>query len=155
MNPNVFRKGDAPSCLVVDASWEDVINQPAFFTELAVRIVGMTDEAEKIGLLRKATTLGKTKEAINSILLEPLREDTETSETPVLRKPNTILVDAFWDEIKKSGHTWEKFTEALQKAADMRARILEGQPLSNSATLQDVKDEFNNTIVKPLTGIEK
>ena len=51
MDPNIFKKEDAESCLVVNKTWNQILNKPDFFTELGKRIVNMTEEAEKVGEL--------------------------------------------------------------------------------------------------------
>lgn len=154
MNPNVFRKGDAASCLVVSKTWDDVLNTPGFFKELAERLIEMMENAEDIGRITKATTFGQFKKAINEILLDPLRHDPSSpdsgKDTP---EPGTILVDAFWDEIISPNKDWERLQEAIEKAAEVKKRIEEHVPLTSSDTLQNTKDNFNQTIVEPLNGI--
>lgn len=157
MDPNVFRKGDAPSCLVVDKTWADVINKPDFLDELERRIVAMADGAEQIDLIDKSTTLREFKEAINTVLLKPLQMEIapEEPEEGGAHGAGTILADAFWDEIKIPDDTWENFRDALVKAYNMKLRIQEHQPLSASDTLQTAKDNFTDTVVKPLLGINE
>ena len=155
MDPNVFRKGDAPSCLVVDKSWNEIVGKPDFFDELAERIVRMMDAADDFGLLTRATTLRQFKDAVNEILLRPLQYDYPAGEDIVLKGSDTILVDAFWDEIRQDENTWVKFKDAITRAYDMKGRIAEHKPLTNKDMLQSSKDNFNETIVKPLCGINE
>ena len=155
MDPNVFRKGDASSCLVVDKTWEDVIGKPDFMDELAERIVDMMDGAEDFGLLTTATTFLQFKKAVNQILLRPLQKDIETTENTNSQPPDTILVDAYWDEIPQTENKWRKFKEAVARAYDMKLQIGEHQPLSERDTYQTVKDNFNDTVVKPMLGINE
>ena len=155
MDPNIFRKGDAPSCLVVDKTWDDIVNKPEFFDELVERVVAMMNGAEDIGLLKKSTTLGQLKEAINTILLRPLQAPSHSSEDPKSKTPGSILVDAFWDEIPQTEEKWQKFKEAIARAYDMKIQIGDHQPLTERDTLQTTKDNFNDTVVKPMLGINE
>ena len=150
MNPAIFRKGDASSVLVVDKTWEDIIDKPDFFDSLAQIIVSMTDAA--VEEVDKKTTLRNFKEAINRILIRPL-SDTPAATISPMKKEGTILVDAFWDEIRKSSDKWEKLHAALEKAWLMKQKIDLGTPLTVSDTLQESKNNFNEAIVKPLLGI--
>lgn len=155
MDPNVFRKGNASSCLVVDKTWDEVINKPDFFDELAKRIVAMLEGAESLGdlaILTRRDTLGRTKTVINTILLEPLQELYEETAQRAVRTEGSILADAFWSEIKSNEQSMERLLEALEKAYKMKQKIADGRPLTGSDTLQTVKDTFNNTISKPLLG---
>ena len=47
MDPAIFRKGDATSVLVVDKSWNDIIDKPDFFDEKKVEEI--VDAAEEAG----------------------------------------------------------------------------------------------------------
>lgn len=154
MDPAIFRKGDAPSVLVVDKSWNDIIDKPDFFDELAERIVKMSDAAESIGQMIKSTTFMQFKRAINAVLMEPLLASVEHDGHNVDRKTGSVLADAFWDEIKKPDDVWEKLQAALAKAYEMKLRIAENRPLTESDTLMQSKNVFNDTIMKPLLGIE-
>lgn len=155
VSPSLFRKGDAPSCLVVDKSWEDIINKPDFFDELVERVVNMMKGAEVVGLLTKATTLRELKEAINEILLEPLQEELHIGEDVVQRTPGSVLADAFWDEIPQTTEYWLRFKEAIARAYEMKNQIAEHQPLTKKDTLMSTKNNFNDTVVKPLLGINE
>ena len=152
MNPNVFRKGDAASCLVVDKTWGEIVNKPDFFDELVERLVLMKTKAETIGLLKKSTTLREFKEAVNEILLYPLQYDYPAGEDFVLKGSDTILVDAFWDEIQKDEDMWKEARDALARAYDMKNSIAEHQPLTKKDTLQKSKDNFNEAVVIPMSG---
>lgn len=153
MNPAIFRKTDAPSILVVDKSWEQVLDKPDFFNELAERIVDMTTAANEIGELTGRTTLRGVKEAINEILMKPLTKMTEHESINVERQEGSVLVDAQWDEIIKSDEMWEKLKPAIEKAYEMKKRIEEASPLTNKTTLQQTKDVLNTAVIKPLTGV--
>lgn len=155
MDPNVFRKGDAPSCLVIDKTWDDILGKPDFMDELAERIVSMMDEANDFGLVKKTTTFEEFKRAINKILLRPLQKDVSTEESAGIQPPGTILVDAFWDEIPQTEEKWVKFKDAVERAYDMKLRIDEHQPLTARDILQTAKDNFNDTVVKPMLGINE
>ena len=155
MDPAIFRKGDASSVLVVDKTWNDVIDKPDFFDELAERIVKMSDNAKDFGLRLKSTTFGRFKEAINSVLMDPLLEPLDHESHDVVRTPGSVLVDAFWDEIIKPDGMWEKLKGAIEKAYMMKEKIAERLPLNASSTLQETKDTFNDTVMKPLLGINE
>lgn len=153
MDPAIFRKGDASSVLVVDKSWNDIIDKPDFFDELAERIVKMSDAAKSIGLMLNSTTFRQFKEAINEILMNPLLSSVEHDGNNVVQKPGTVLADAFWDEIEKPDDVWAKLRDAIAKAYGMKEKIAERSPLTRSDTLLQAKTTFNDTIVKPLLGI--
>lgn len=154
MDSNVFRKGDASSCLVVNTTWQEVINKPDFFDELAKRIVAMYSNALDIGPLLKASTLADLKTAINSILVEPLTNpDYNTPDNATTPRANTVLADAFWDEIELPDEMWGKLKDALIGASNMREQTLEHTPLTTKDTLQEVKVNFNETVVYPLLSI--
>ena len=161
MDPAIFRKGNASSVLVVDKSWDDIIDKPDFFDELAERIVKMTDNAESIGLMLKSTPFGPAKnknvinlkDAINKVLMEPLLASVEQDNVNVVKKDGSILVDALWDEIILPDLVWKKLYAALEKAYSMKLRIGESEPLTSADTLMDTKNTFNDTVLKPLLGI--
>lgn len=155
VSPSIFRKGDAPSCLVVDKTWEEIINKPDFFDELVERVVNMMKGAEDIGLLTKATTLRELKEAINTVLLRPLQEDLHTGGEAVSGKTEAILADAFWDEILLTSEYWSRLEESIARAYELKTKIAEQQPLSNKDTLMSTKNKFNDTVVKPMLGIDE
>lgn len=155
MDPNVFRKGDASSCLVVDKAWKDVINKPAYFDILAKRIVDMLEEAEKDGLITKSDNFQRVKTKINEILLLPLQKEYELSAREKTHTEGYILADAFWDEIKMDDPIYERLHEALERAYAIRQQVLQHSPLTASDKLQDVKDDFNATIIKPLLHINE
>lgn len=155
MNPAIFRKGDAPSVLVVDKSWDDIIDKPDFFDELAERIVKMADAAGSIGLMKKATTFSKFKEAINTVLMDSLLATVEQEGTNPVRKDGSVLVDAFWDEIIKPNDVLDKLQVAITRAYEMKLRIEESSPLKSSDTLMKSKDTFNETVLKPLLGYKE
>ena len=157
MSSNTFRKGDASSCLVVGKSWNEIINKPDFYDELAVRIVKMLTAAESLGILRRPDTFTAVKETINKVLLEPLRKN--LSDLPISESSHTkgyILADAFWDEILSAGGVdLTRLKLALERAGAMRTAINEHAPLGVKDTLQDVKTNFNDTVLKPLLGINE
>lgn len=155
MDPAIFRKGDASSVLVVDKSWNDIIDKPDFFNELAKRIVLMAQAANTIGQITKTTTLRQFKDAINAVLMTPLLETFDNSDHNPTRKPGSVLVDAFWDEIIKPDKDWEELKSAIEKAYDMKLRIGEHSPLTNADTLMRSKETFNDTVMKPLLGINE
>ena len=155
ISPEVFRKGEASSCLVVGKTWKDIINKPAFLDEMVVRVVNMMNGAEDVGLLTKATTLRELKEAINKILLRPLQEELHIGEDVVVRTPGSVLADAFWDEIPQTTEYWVRFKEAITRAYEMKNQIAEHQPLTDKDTLMSTKNNFNDTVVKPMLGIKE
>lgn len=158
MSSYTFRKYDAPSVLVVDKTWRDILNKPADFDELAARILAMANEAQIQGLLTKFTTLSQFKDAVNTVLLNPLQEEVvvpPSSDDDESMDGETILADAFWDEIVGEGEVWEKLYEAMQRANAVRVQIEEHSALSAEDTLMDTKTNFNEVILKPLNGIEK
>lgn len=155
MDPAIFRKGDASSVLVVDKTWNDIIDKPDFFDELAERIVMMSDAAADVGLMLKSTTFIKFKAAINKILAEPLLAEVSSGGANVVKKPDSVLVDALWDEIVVPDAVWGKLRSAIEKAYDMKSRIDENRPFANSDTLIQTTEKFNETVVKPLLGINE
>lgn len=153
MDPNIFKKEDAESCLVVNKSWDQILNKPDFFTELGKRIVNMTEEAEKVGELTRESTLKFVKAAINKVLLGPLQEEMDESIGNPTRGNNTILVDAFWDEISQNDTAYDHLKESIEKAYAMKKRIDQMSPLSGGSTLQDTKTTMNKAVLEPLRGI--
>ena len=154
MDPNIFKKEDAPSCLVVGKSWNEILNKPDFFTELGERIVKMADNAEKVGELTSESTFSFVKAAINSVLLEPLQEEIETgSETQPTASENTILADAFWDEISNDDKVLSKLKSSIEKAYAMKKRIEASQPLTDGSSLNDLKSTMNYNALEPLRGL--
>ena len=155
MDPNIFRKGDAPSCLVVDKTWDDIIDKPDFFDELANRILEMTSQAESLQpqFNPKTATFWQLKDAINKVLMVPLTDRNTHQSVQKKRTEGSVLVDAFWDEIIVTDNDWEKLKSAIAKAYDMRLRIEEHNPLTESDTLKKTKDVFNETTIMPLLGI--
>lgn len=155
MDPAIFRKGDASSVLVVDKSWNDIIDKPDFFDELAERIVLMTDRAESIGMMLKSSPLKDLKNAINLVLMDSLIEDVGHGAPDVKRKEGSVLVDALWDEIQISDADWKRLYTAIEKAVAMKDRTTENYPFTSSDTLMSTKDKFNDTVLKPLLGINE
>ena len=148
MDPNVFRKGDASSCLVVDKAWKDVYNKPDFFTTLAEVITRMAAEAKETGIVHKATSFGEFKRIINQVLLTPLREaQYEPSHEKYDTQP--VMADAFWSEIEQNDE-WAGLYKAIEKAYVMRESIIAHRPLVAADKLQDVKDNFNETVIEPM-----
>ena len=155
MDPNVFRKGDASSVLVVDKSWKDIIDKPDFLDELSKRILLMSHAAEAFGQVTKATTFQQFKNAVNSVLMDPLIETVDTDEQNVVRKHGSVLVDAYWDEIIKTDDDWKELKSAVERAYIMKVKIGEHNPLTSSDTLMKSKETFNDTVMKPLLGINE
>lgn len=155
MDKNIFRKEDATSCLVVDKSWDQILDKPDFFTELGKRIVEMTSEAERVGILTRETTLKYLKQAINDVLLIPLQKDEGEPGTNPIKSDESILADAFWDEISHNDSAFKGLKEAIEKAAAMKKKIGELAPLTDASTLQDTKDAMNEAVLKPLRGINE
>ena len=153
MDPNIFKKEDAESCLVVNKKWNQILNKPDFFTEVGKRIANMTEEAEKFGELTRESTIKFVKAAINKVLLGPLQEEMDESIGNPTRGNNTILVDAFWDEISQNDIAYDNLKEAIEKAYAMKKRIDQMSPLSEDSTLQDTKTTMNNAVLEPLRGI--
>lgn len=152
MDPNVFRKGDAPSCLVVDKTWDDIIDKPDSLDELASRIVAMIKNAEELGYVLKSTNFGVFKQMINAILLEPLKDGEYDTPSREDGTPGNIRADAFWDEIQITDSTWERFRDAIDRAFAMRVAVSNHRPLTNRDVLQNVKDNFNEAVIAPLRG---
>lgn len=155
VSPSLFKKGDAPSCLVLDKTWDEIINKPNNLEELVMRAVNMIKGAEDIGLVTKATTFQELKNAIDKVLLLPLQEDLHTKEDTASRTPGSILADAFWDEIPQTSEYWARFKEAIARACEMKDRIAEHEPLTDKDTLTSTKNTFNGAVVKPLLGINE
>ena len=153
MDPKIFKKEDAPSCLVVGKSWDEILNKPDFFEELGVRIVNMADKAGKVGELTSESTFSFVKSAINSVLLEPLQAEVEKEGVPPTRSSDdSILADAFWDEISNDSKVLKKLKSAIEKAYAMKKRITARTPLTDDSTLTDLKNTMNDTILDPLQG---
>lgn len=150
MDPNIFRKGEAESCLVVNKTWDDVVDKPYSFSALVNCIVSMVRGAEDIGLLTRATTLRELKTAINTILLEPLKGSGTIDEDIAYPTSGNVIADAYWDEIKGDTEEMEAFKEAVARAYNIKEQIASHKPLSTQDTLQTTKDNFNNTVVRPL-----
>lgn len=157
MDPNIFKKEDAESCLVVNKTWDQILNKPDFFTELGQRIVNMTEEAEKVGELTRESTLKFVKAAINKVLLGPLgslhEEIDDSAEKPSRSSSDSIMADAFWDEISQDDKVYENLKSGIEKAYAMKKRINAMSPLSDAASLQDTKNTMNKAILEPLRGI--
>ena len=161
MDPLIFRKGDAENCLVVDTTWNNVLSKPAFFTDVANRIIQIVKSAEERNpkLLTKSSTLMDLKKAINSVLLNHLRDPWDKNEVKT-KGDNTILVDAFWDEIKPDSKVveqedWEYLKEAIQRICDLQERLTQNQALTEKSTLMETKENFNNAVLKPLLNINE
>ena len=154
MSSYTFRKSDSPSCLVVNKAWDDIVDKPNFFDTL-VKIVTQMKSSAQDRLLDKSTPFRQVKEILQQVLIDPMLnpENEPVNTAPLPQRPNTILADAYWDEIIQNGETWEHLHEALERAYDMLQRIKQSQPLTASDDLQDLKDTANETILKPLNGI--
>lgn len=153
MDPNVFRKGDAKSILAINKSWEDIIGKPDSFDEMARRILTLATAAEG-RLLTKPDTLTRVKSAINDVLITPLTEDYGDSH---LSPQNTtdedvVYTDAYWEEFPDVP---EGLNKALEDFLRMLDAIKNNQPLGAASTLMDVKELFNEAVIKPILGIEQ
>lgn len=152
----MFRKGDSPSCLVVDKTWDQILNKPVDFDELAKRLLDMYDAAEIAGILRRPDTLRRLKQVVMDVLLTPLREPVESGSSSGTPTKGAVLADAFWDEIVSTTEVdMTKLKEALARAYNMKIQIEEHEPPKSKDTLMDVKTNFNDTILKPLLGINE
>lgn len=152
---SAFKKTDAQSVLVVDKTWDEIIDKPDFFNELAYRIVQMYDGANTVGQAKPSTKFNEFKDMVNTILLTPLKTLWRQEETVAIQKDNTILVDAFWDEILKTEEAWYKLKEAVAKAYAIKHQIEEHETFKDSDKYQQVKDKFNETVTQPLLGISE
>ena len=85
--------------------------------------------------------------------LGPLQEEIDDSIGNPTRGNNTILVDAFWDEISQNDNAYDHLKEAIEKAYAMKKRINAMSPLSDAASLQDTKNTMNKAVLEPLRGI--
>ena len=163
MDPNVFRKGDSKSILVVEPTWNQITGKPVMFDELADRIRAMHEAAEiyrtSKGLTKK-DSLMRLKEAIRDVLIYPLTfkwgEDIESDDSDdVDDGDGRISIDALWDEIPDIPDDMKK---ALEDAYLMWHSINEkhnGEYLTDKSTLMDAKETMNDTVLKPLLGIEE
>jgi hypothetical protein len=150
-----FKKKDAPSCLVTNKTWEEIINTPSFFPTFVSILSQMVSAAEREGVLTKSMLLSKVKEIVSSVLITPLI-NTLPEHNPSSPQPrDTIIVDALWDEIIPTDAQWKDLYSALEKAYDMFLQIRKASPLEGKDTLQVVKDEINACILKPLNGIKE
>ena len=164
MNPLVFRKEDASSCLVPDKTWADIIDKPDMFEQLADRVLSMAEAADKVQLLDRNTVFRIVKETINDVIIKPLipsqgENNSASGSTGSAQtnrtSTNVVFADAFWDEIGDSEEFAEKMKAAIEKAYVMKQRIAENSPLPDSATLQDVKNLVNTAVLNPLQGADK
>ena len=152
MDPNVFRKGKAPSVLVVERTWDEVLDKPYQFDEMAERVIEMMEGAKDFGLLTKPDSLGRLKESVWKALLDPLKKDFPEGEQAIPHD-GYILGDAFWDEIpgvKKS------LREALSRLSKMMEKIEANNDnrLTPKSTLMEAKELMNETVLKPLKGVD-
>ena len=166
MDPNVFRKGDSKSILVIDRNWNEVINKPFRFDEMTDRLLAImknadpsmkNDEGEPgVGILTKEDTLRKLKTAINRVLIGPLTDDRYGHSTNERPQPHEgcIYVDAFWDEIPDIPL---ELSEALTRLSLMNTRVVENydNTLNDKSTLMDTKNIMNETVLKPMNGINE
>ena len=151
MDPNVFRKGDSPSILVIEKPWTEVTDKPAFYEETEKRIIDMVLAADAEGLLTRPDTLRRLKTVVQRVLLDPLKEP---SSTYIQKKwdGTTILADAYWDEI--SGIP-EALHKALERIIKFKDAISQNTPLTDKSTLMETKTFVNETVLKPLKGINE
>ena len=163
MDPNVFRKGDAKSVLVVETPWDEITGKPVMFDELADRIRAMHDAAEDYrtskGLTRK-DSLMKLKIAIRDVLIYPLtfkwgddiESDDSSSEDD---EKERIKIDALWKEIPDIPEDMKKALEDAYLMWNSINKKHEGEYLTDKSTLWDTKGTMNETVLKPLLGIEE
>ena len=153
MDPNIFRKGDAKSVLVIEQPWGKVLDKPALFDEMATRLLDMMEAAEDKGILLRSDTLRELKRVITSVLINPLKDPLPDEET-VEEYTDNIPVDAFWDEIPGVP---ARLSEALERLNLMMTRINENMDnkLDRKSTLMDAKDIVNETVLKPLNNINE
>lgn len=161
MDPNVFRKGDSPSILCIDRTWDEILDKPYLFDEMANRVLDMMEKAgtwrgdgNTNGLLTRADTLRAVKKALYEVVLKPLADERhrrQTGDLPAQTEGN-IYVDAFWDEIPGVP---EGLQEALSRLALMTQRIEAniGNPLDGKSTLMDTKEILNETVLEPMNGV--
>lgn len=166
MNPLIFRKEDASSCLVPDKTWDDIIGKPDLFEVIADRILEMSEEADKVQLLSRGSSLKTVKQVINKVLLDILKvpiqnvdagdsdtDDSDSEQTDETK--NVVYADAFWDEIGDTSEFSVKLKSAIDKAYVMKQRIGQSSPLTDASTLQDTKNLVNTAILNPLQGADK
>lgn len=158
MDPNVFRKGDAKSVLVVETPWKQIIGKPVMFDELADRVRKMHDAADAYkfdkGLTRQSTLMD-LKIAIKNVLIYPLTYAWEGQSEEPSSDDELISIDAFWEEIPDVPRDLKK---ALADAYLMWQSINEkhkGEYLTDKSNLMDSKDTMNETVLKPLLGIDE
>ena len=160
MNPLIFKKELASSCLVPNKTWDDVIGKPDMFYEMAQRILAMANEAAKVETLSRTTTLKIVKKVIKDVIIDPLterlqQEDGNTTESDDSNSDREIVyADAFWDEIGSVKDFSHNLREAIDKAYVMKKRINENEPLTDSSTLQETKNLINTAILNPLQGTD-
>ena len=153
MDPRIFSKEDAPSILVIEKPWKDVLDKPILFDEVAERVIDMMQAAQGKYLTR-ADTLRKLKEVMNEVLLTPLQKDIEVEPTGDSDLGDSILVDAFWEEIPGIP---PDLKIALERLLMMKEQIDEHltNRLDSKSTLMDTKTMVNDTVLDPLNGINR
>ena len=157
MDPNVFRKEDAPSILVIEKPWKDVFDKPNQFDEVAKRVIDMMKAAIEAynsgGLLTRPDTLRRLRDIVNSVIITPLTTEYKEEHSEPAKDPDSIFVDAFWEEIPGIP---PELTEALKRLLKMKEKIDDnvGNKLDNKSTLMDAKELVNETVLEPLNGID-
>lgn len=159
MDPNVFRKEDAPSVLCIEKPWSEVLEKPPQFDEMADKAIAMLKAASDkdllpTGLLTRPDTLRKLRKVLNQVLLKPLTAEDEGSQDDEPQKSDgTIYVDALWDEI--NGIPPELYM-VLTRLVEMMDKIEDdlSNRLDNKSTLMDAKKMVNETLLEPLNGID-
>lgn len=159
MEPWIFRKEDAKSILTIDMPWRDVLDKPAFFDKVSEIMVNMMGAAATTELLTRPDTLRTLKKVVSEVLIDPLNvpldeggtESDSTDEDG--NTENRIKVDAFWDEF--TDVDMDTLKAAIERAYLMYLKINQSTPLTNASTLMDTKETVNETILKPLKGIDE
>lgn len=155
MNPLVFSKKPASSCLVPEKTWDEVIGKPELFEQMARRVYEMAEAAGKVELLKRSSSLRTVKEVVKSVLLDPLEPSLEDVAPGPKHVKGNVLADAFWDEIDASDDFWHRVKDYITEASVMKQRIAENTMLSDGSTLQDVKNLINSAVLNPLQGADK
>ena len=153
MNTVGFKKKLASSCLVPNKTWEEIVNKPNYIDTFQAIVETMMSKASEYGEVTDKTPFATVKDIVLETIIEPMLANPPPTKPPMGQTPGTILVDAFWDEIQQASDYWGMEKKAFERILDMQERTTGNQPLDQKDNLQAVKEIINETIIRPLLGI--